>query len=48
MTEKEEVKLQKNYIKKIKEINENKNKKYYILTMGCSLNENDSEKISGM
>ena len=48
MTEKEEVKLQKNYIKKIKEINENKNLKYYILTMGCSLNENDSEKISGM
>ncbi len=27
---------------------ENKNSKYYILTMGCQLNENDSEKISGM
>ena len=27
---------------------ENKNLKYYILTMGCQLNENDSEKISGM
>lgn len=24
------------------------NKKYYIFTMGCTLNENDSEKISGM
>ena len=22
--------------------------KYYILTMGCQLNENDSEKIAGM
>ncbi len=36
------------YIKKINEINKNKNKKYFIFTMGCSLNENDSEKISGM
>lgn len=25
-----------------------KNKKYYILTMGCKLNENDSEKLAGM
>ena len=24
------------------------NKKYYILTMGCKLNENDSEKLAGM
>ncbi len=24
------------------------NKKYMILTMGCKLNENDSEKIAGM
>ncbi len=48
MTEKEEIKIQKEYIKRVKEINENKNLKYYILTMGCSLNENDSEKICGM
>ena len=48
MQEFEEIELQKEYIKKVKKINENKNLKYYILTMGCSLNENDSEKISGM
>ena len=29
-------------------INEGKNLKYFILTMGCQLNENDSEKICGM
>ncbi len=36
------------YIEKVKQINNDKNLKYYILTMGCQLNENDSEKISGM
>ena len=36
------------YIQKVRKINEGKNLKYYILTMGCQLNENDSEKISGM
>ena len=36
------------YIEKIANINKNKNQKYYILTMGCQLNENDSEKIAGM
>jgi len=44
----EEIKVQKEYIEKVKNINENKNLKYHILTMGCSLNENDSEKICGM
>ncbi len=41
---------QNEYINKIKKYNEEKNKnfKYYILTMGCQLNENDSEKICGM
>ncbi|MBQ6991964.1 MAG: tRNA (N6-isopentenyl adenosine(37)-C2)-methylthiotransferase MiaB [Clostridia bacterium] len=39
---------QKEYIKKVKEINKNKQLKYYILTMGCKLNENDSEKMMGM
>ena len=48
MQEIEEIKVQKEYIEKVKNINENKNLKYYILTMGCSLNENDSEKIAGM
>lgn len=36
------------YIEKVKKINESKNLKYYILTMGCQLNENDSEKLCGM
>ena len=36
------------YIQKIAIINNNQKLKYYILTMGCQLNENDSEKLSGM
>ena len=48
MQEFEEIELQKEYIKKVKNINADKNLKYHILTMGCSLNENDSEKLSGM
>ena len=48
MTEKEEIKLQKEYINKVKRMNQDKGLTYYILTMGCSLNENDSEKICGM
>ena len=43
-----EIEKQKEYIKKVKEINENKSLKYNILTMGCQLNENDSEKLCGM
>ena len=43
-----EVKEQKEYIKKVKEINKNSKPKYSILTMGCQLNENDSEKLCGM
>ncbi len=43
-----EIKEELTYIEKVKEINENKKLKYYILTMGCQLNENDSEKIAGM
>ena len=35
-------------IKTVAKINEGKNLKYSILTMGCQLNENDSEKLSGM
>lgn len=48
MLEKEEVNIQKEYIQKVNKLNKNKNLSYYILTMGCSLNENDSEKICGM
>lgn len=36
------------YIEKVSKINVGKNLKYNILTMGCQLNENDSEKICGM
>ena len=42
------IEKQKEYIEKVKKINENKNKMYYILTMGCQLNENDSEKLIGI
>ena len=48
MTEIEEIEQQKQYIKKVKELNKNRDLKYSILTMGCQLNENDSEKICGM
>ena len=36
------------YIEKVNELNKGKKLKYYILTMGCQLNENDSEKLCGM
>jgi len=45
---KNEVKEQEKYIEKVKELNKNKGLKYSILTMGCQLNENDSEKLCGM
>ena len=48
METKKEIEEQKEYIKKVKEINQGKNQKYSILTMGCQLNENDSEKLCGM
>ncbi|MDO5555518.1 MAG: tRNA (N6-isopentenyl adenosine(37)-C2)-methylthiotransferase MiaB [Clostridia bacterium] len=44
----EAIKEQKKYIEKINKINKDKNLKYSILTMGCQLNENDSEKLVGM
>ena len=42
------IKEQLEFIQKVKEINKGKTLYYNILTMGCQLNENDSEKISGM
>ena len=36
------------FIQKVLEKNTGKNLKYIILTMGCQLNENDSEKLAGM
>ena len=47
MDTKQERDIQKEFMKKVKELN-NKIQKYAIFTMGCQLNENDSEKISGM
>ncbi|MDO5557000.1 MAG: tRNA (N6-isopentenyl adenosine(37)-C2)-methylthiotransferase MiaB [Clostridia bacterium] len=44
----EDITKQLEYIEKIRELNKNELKKYSILTMGCQLNENDSEKLSGM
>ena len=43
-----EIEKQKEYIQKVAVMNQNKNLKYHITTMGCQLNENDSEKICGM
>ena len=43
-----DVRKQKEYIEKVKKINKGKTLKYNIYTMGCQLNENDSEKICGM
>ena len=43
-----DISKQLEYIDKVKEINNGKELKYFIMTMGCQLNENDSEKIAGM
>lgn len=43
-----EIEEQKEYINKVSNMNIGKNLKYHILTMGCQLNENDSEKLCGM
>lgn len=42
----EEIEKQYDYMEKISELSSGL--KYHIVTMGCKLNENDSEKISGM
>lgn len=44
----QEIEKQLKYIEKVKKINDGKPLFYNIFTMGCQLNENDSEKISGM
>ena len=48
MNKEKEIEEQKSYINKVKEMNKGKDLKYTMLTMGCQLNENDSEKICGM
>ncbi len=45
---KSDINEQYKIMEKIRNMNLNKNLKYTIYTMGCQLNENDSEKISGM
>lgn len=44
----DKIQEQMEYINKVKEANKAKSLRYHILTMGCQLNENDSEKICGM
>lgn len=44
----EEINRQKQYISQIEQFNMGQNKLYCIETMGCQLNENDSEKLKGM
>ena len=44
----QEIENQKQYMEKIGNLNKGKHLKYIILTFGCQLNENDSEKIAGM
>ena len=45
---KNEIDEQYEYMEKVNKMNEDQNLQYAIYTMGCQLNENDSEKISGM
>ncbi len=48
MDSNEEIEIQREYIEKTRKVNEGKKLRYSILTMGCQLNENDSEKLCGM
>ena len=48
LVSKEELNVQMGFIQKIKSISPDNNKKYTITTLGCAMNENDSEKLSGM
>lgn len=41
-----EIEIQNEYMEKVSNLH--RESKYYILTMGCQLNENDSEKLCGM
>lgn len=44
----EVIEEQREYVNKVKDLNSDSQRYYNILTMGCQLNENDSEKIAGM
>jgi tRNA-2-methylthio-N6-dimethylallyladenosine synthase len=43
-----EIKIQSEFMKKVAELNRSMTRKYHIVTFGCQMNENDSEKIAGM
>ena len=44
----DDIEEQYEFMNKVNELNKGKHLKYSIFTMGCQLNENDSEKICGM
>lgn len=44
----QKIECQIKYMNRIKDVIGNQKWKYHILTMGCQLNENDSEKLCGM
>lgn len=44
----EEIEIQKDFIRRVKELNEGRLLKYSIQTFGCQMNENDSERLAGM
>ncbi|MCX7842104.1 MAG: tRNA (N6-isopentenyl adenosine(37)-C2)-methylthiotransferase MiaB, partial [Clostridia bacterium] len=43
-----EIELQRDYTRKLKEINQGRLLKYSLSTFGCQMNENDSERLAGM
>lgn len=44
----EEIEIQRDYIRKVKEANRGQLLKYSLSTFGCQMNENDSERLAGM
>lgn len=44
----EEILLQREFIRKVRDMNPGRFLKYTISTFGCQMNENDSEKLAGM
>lgn len=44
----EEIEIQKGFIRTVLELNGGRPRKYTIHTFGCQMNENDSERLSGM
>ena len=44
----DDINRQMEYIQRMKELNKGKILKYSVITFGCQMNENDSERLSGM